>query len=263
MTDFKTNSTTNHSKQTEDKETMTKRSMDWNDILNAFNHLENANVVYSILEYLPHFQNERILLQPTNKSSIHSLIHSLPTSGCIKLYQSTSYWCISLGEQWQNKYIRIAKLSHSFIKNTEKYRDSINIGKMWALKVNTTNPKIKCVKPPSVAGFHISLGCWDKNDEQTPKCLKEGTMVSFKIKNISAFQTLRKCPQNIPGQGTNDEGLRYYPTLWVVANIEFIDFEFPTKHPPHISIACISVQLDVDKVHKFEMEQKINDKAKF
>jgi len=176
---------------------------------------------------------------------------------------STSYWCIALGQQLQNQSLHLPKLSYLFIKNTDKYHDSINVGKKWALDVNAANFKIKCVKPPSVAGFHISLGCWDKNDQQIPKCLKEGSMVSFKVKNIKSFLSLRKCPQNIPGQYTNDEGLRYYPTLWVVADIDFIDFEFPKlPHPPHISIACIAVQLDVEKVHKFEMKQKINAKYK-
>ena len=78
------------------------------------------------------------------------------------------------------------------------------------------------------------------------------------------FPSIRKLPQNIQGQYTNKDGLRYYPTLWILADIEFkyieIDgiksnFEFKTRYPPHVSLACVAVQLDVNKVQKLEQRQ--------
>ena len=84
--------------------------------------------------------------------SLDEYIRSLPTEGYIKLHSSTKYWCISLGDKWQSKSMDIAKLSYAFIKNSSEYHQSINMGKSWASMVNTENPKIQCVTPPSVAG---------------------------------------------------------------------------------------------------------------
>ena len=58
--------------------------------------------------------------------------------------------------------------------------------------------------------------------------------------------------------------MRYYPTLWILADIDFkyieidgvkSDFKFNTRYPPHISLACVAVQLDVDKVGKLEQNK--------
>ena len=77
--------------------------------------------------------------------------------------------------------------------------------------------------------------------------------------NIRIFPSIRKTPQNIEGQYTNNDGLRYYPTLWIIAGIEFIDFEYVTKYSPHISLACVAVQLNVNNVAKFEINQFDNN----
>ena len=109
-------------------------------------------------------------------------------------------------------------------------------------------------------GFHISLGKHE-NDEQRPKLLIEQSKVSFEITNIRLFPSIRKLPQNIEGQYTNNNGMRYYPTLWILADIKFgyieidgikTDFKFNTRYPPHISLACVAVQLNVERVGKLE-----------
>eukprot|EP01083_Nonionella_stella_P016313 45567_1 len=187
---------------------------------------------------------------PVHPNTIDSLIRSLPSCGSLKHYPLTSYWCISLGDSWQNQSPNIVKLSHLFIKHRTEYNQSIHKGKHWASMVDTANPTISCVTPPSVAGFHISLGSTTQNAN---RCLSEGELVSFRIKTIKTILTLRKGPQNIEGQFTNDEGWRFYPTLWIIADIEFIDFEFATGYPPHISLACVAVQLNVDKVAQLEL----------
>ena len=84
--------------------------------------------------------------------------------------------------------------------------------------------------------------------------------MSFDITNITAFLSARKTPQNLPGQRTGADGMRFYPTLWVLANVNFVDFEVATKYPPHISLACVAAQLDVDKVSRFEMAAQKEDK---
>lgn len=85
--------------------------------------------------------------------------------------------------------------------------------------------------------------------------------MSFSIKNVRSFPSIRKLPQNIQGQYTNNDGMRYYPTLWILADIDFkyiemndvkSDFKFNTRYPPHISLACVAVQLDVNKVGQLE-----------
>eukprot|EP01084_Bolivina_argentea_P080923 146546_1 len=246
------------------------------DITLAMKHIKDKNNINDIIKYItrnpksnnnePQFNNtytpfmDNKLPKNTDETNIiyniDSLINSLPTSGAIKYHHSTSYWCIALPEKWQNESVNIAKLSSLFIKRTHnsEYNKSINICKSWANMINTNNktPNIKCVTPPSVAGLHISLGSYKdigKNDR--PKNLIEGVNVSFKIKNIRIFPSIRKIPQNIEGQSTNN-GLRYYPTLWVIADIDFTDFKFKTRYPPHISLACIAVQLNVNQVAKFE-----------
>lgn len=98
------------------------------------------------------------------------------------------------------------------------------------------------------------MGVWKKTDDKIPKCLIEKSVVQFNIVNVRAFPSVRKSPQNIPGQYTNNKGLRYYPTLWILADIEFVNFKFATRYPPHISLSCIAVQLNVNKVEKLEKE---------
>ena len=88
-----------------------------------------------------------------NQPSLDQYVRSLPSEGYIKLYASTKYWCICLGDEWQSKSLDIAKLSYNFIKNTSEYHESMDMGKSWASMVNTPNPKIQCVTPPSVAGI--------------------------------------------------------------------------------------------------------------
>ena len=79
------------------------------------------------------------------------------------------------------------------------------------------------------------------------------------------FPSIRKLPQNIQGQYTNKDGLRYYPTLWILADIDFkyieidgikSDFEFKTRYPPHVSLACVAVQLSQSscKIAKRQMQ---------
>jgi hypothetical protein len=67
---------------------------------------------------------------------------------------------------------------------------------------------------------------------------------------------MRPKPRNLPGQFTDADGMRFYPTLWVLAQVEFINFDAPTKDPPHISLACVAVHLEEDKVDEFEKESQ-------
>ena len=69
---------------------------------------------------------------------------------------------------------------------------------------------------------------------------------------------MRTIPMNLPGQYTDDDGLRFYPTLWVLAQVDFIDFDAPTEYPPHISLACVAVELEEDRVGAFEAEREAN-----
>ena len=117
-----------------------------------------------------------------------------------------------------------------------------------------------CFDDAFTTGLHISLGTWSDDDEERPACLREGASVSFNIANITAFPSARKTPQNLPGQRTDADGMRFYPTLWVLAYVNFVDFELATKYPPHISLACVAAQLDVGKVGRFEMEAQKEDK---
>lgn len=139
-----------------------------NDIINAMNHINNKNDINDVIQYITNHQN-KLSQQQTNpissinntknsksESSINSLIQSLPSSGSIKHDPSTSYWYISLGQEWKNESINISKLSHSFIKDTTYYDESIIMAKSWGSMVNTEKPNIQCVNPPSIAGTFIS-----------------------------------------------------------------------------------------------------------
>lgn len=123
-----------------------------NQINNNNNHL-NHRLLNNNDENLNQNEHNIYNNQLLNEPSIKNLISSLPTEGYIKLHSSTSYWCISLGDEWQSQSVNIANLSYSFIKNSSEYRQSINMGKSWASMVNIDNPRIKCVTPPSVAGM--------------------------------------------------------------------------------------------------------------
>ena len=72
------------------------------------------------------------------------------------------------------------------------------------------------------------------------------------------MKTFREIPMNLAGQYSKN-GMRYYPTLWIMADVQFIDLNIDTEYPPHISLACVAVQLDMDKVENLT---KNNDNDK-
>ena len=183
------------------------------------------------------------------------MILKLPNYGTIEFEEENKFWSICLGQEWCDECDSITKLSLDLIKDSEEYAESINLGKSWAKLLDDESPTIQCIKPPSLVGMHISLGRWSKTDEDIPKCLIEGKQVSFKIMgDIKTMKTFREIPTNLPGQYTKN-GMRYYPTLWILAEIQFNDFQFETKYPPHISLACVAVQLNVDKVEKLNEDK--------
>ena len=94
---------------------------------------------------------------------------------------------------------------------------------------------------------------YDISDENLPEELQIGKKVEFEIHDLISFRSIRPTPQNIPGQFTNEFNMRYYPTRWLFASISFVNFKCITRYPPHISISCIAVQLDVHQVSKFEI----------
>lgn len=98
------------------------------------------------------------------------------------------------------------------------------------------------------------MGVHDIKSRHLPNGLVVNKKVEFSIGDIISFRSIRPTPQNIPGQYTNEKNLRYYPTRWLFAEVTFIDFDFPTRYPPHISIACIAVLLNVDCVKIFQIE---------
>ena len=167
---------------------------------------------------------------------------------------------INLGKEWNDQFDVIRKLSEDLIKDTEEYKESINLGKSWAKMLNNESPLIECIKPPSMAGLHISLGRWSKSDKSIPKDFIQGKEVEFKIIEIKTMKTFREIPMNLQGQHSKN-GMRYYPTLWIMADVQFIDLNIDTEYPPHISLACVAVQLDMDKVEKLSMNDDKNDNA--
>ena len=68
---------------------------------------------------------------------------------------------------------------------------------------------------------------------------------------ITSLRTQRPTPQNICGQSTDTNGMRYYPTRWIFVNVNFVEFQFYPRYPPHISVCCVAVQLKVDDVDEF------------
>jgi len=182
-------------------------------------------------------------------------VQPLPCTGTIRSFSNTgsangSYWCIQLDDVYGQQSEDIARRCDSFLQRNhrDEYQLAQTVCRSWADLVHRSNAIIQCVNPPSLAGLHISLGTWD-NDENLPECLKEGASVSFAVKTIKVQPSMRTAPQNLPGQFTDSEGMRFYPTLWVLAQIDFIDFVSPTGvYPPHISLACVAVQLEEDEV---------------
>eukprot|EP01084_Bolivina_argentea_P080924 146549_1 len=191
----------------------------------------------------------------TQEMSDSELIKSLPTEGIITFDPTTLYWYIKLPEKWQNERQNIATLAFNYFKDNDKHLKSVELCKTWSLMINDSDPKIECVSPPSISGLHISLD-HIANDDNKPKQLIEGETVSFIINDIKLYPTTRQFPQNIDGQFTSNDGLRYYPTLWVLAEIEFKHFTYNTKYSPHISLACMAVELSVDAVDKLIIKKK-------
>merc|ERR1719203_1639424 len=119
---------------------------------------------------------------------------------------------------------------------------------------NTEEPIIDCITPPSVDGLHITL-CTSSYKKPIKLRQLQGRRVSFNIDKIKMLPTRRSRPQNISGQTIYNDGSKYYPTLWVVADVEFVDFGFECEYEPHISLACVAVKLSVDKVDKLSVRR--------
>ena len=79
----------------------------------------------------------------------------------------------------------------------------------------------------------------------------------FEITGIQTLKAHRNLPTNLPGQAILNDTDRYYPTLWIMAMVKFIDFELETMYPPHISLAAIAVQLRIDEVEKLNQNGPI------
>ena len=91
----------------------------------------------------------------------------------------------------------------------------------------------------------------DISDPDLPDCFRIGHRVEFKFNNITSLRTQRPRPQNIPGQYTDTDRMRYYPMRWIFANVDFVGFEYIPRYPAHVSICCVAVQLNVDQVDEF------------
>ena len=96
----------------------------------------------------------------------------------------------------------------------------------------------------------------DISDPDLPECFEIGHRVEFEFNNITSLRTQRPMPQNIPGQYTDTDGMRYYPMRWTFANIHFVGFEYVPRYPAHVSICCVAVQLKVEEVDEFTKNWK-------
>ena len=110
----------------------------------------------------------------------------------------------------------------------------------------------------SPTGAHITLATKDRFDRDLHKSLCIGRLVQFEFTNITSVRSFRTAPFNIPGQYTDPNGMRYYPLQWIFANVHFEDFEYATRFPPHVSIGCIGVQLNVDQVDEFTKHREVH-----
>ena len=197
------------------------------------------------------------MIIPKQKSILHNLVETLPKYGILKYDNNTDYWYISLPNEWQKIKNQFVKICAKNYLNTKWSKCAIKKAKKWTkLAKNTCNNDdnsdyryiIKWVSPPSVVGLHITIG--SSNDSNI---LKENMRIEFNIDNIIAFPSIHNIPININGQKMDNNGMRYYPVLWIFIDVIFNDKYnkiFKTKYPPHISIATISAKLPVKDVSK-------------
>jgi len=185
----------------------------------------------------------------------------LPSHGTIHYDALTRYWYIKLPPEWQRTQKKIVSVVHNSYRESPWYTESEQLCIVWNEMINTVlatadqsmsrPPVIRCVSPPSVVGLHISLTSKDISDPDLPRCLVVGRRVQFEISGLTSLRSQRPYPQNIAGQHTNADGLRFYPTRWIFVKVNFVDFEFEPRYPPHISVGCVAVQLDVNRVEEF------------
>ena len=125
---------------------------------------------------------------------------------------------------------------------------ALNLCSMRPTDLFTYSLYTDCLAP---SGPHVSLATKDISDSDLPDCFRIGHRVNFEFNGITSVRTQRPRPQNIPGQYTDTDGMRYYPTRWILANVDFVGFEYIPRYPAHVSICCIAVQLNVDQVGDF------------
>mmetsp|Transcript_4117 Transcript_4117/g.6993 ORF Transcript_4117/g.6993 Transcript_4117/m.6993 type:complete len:274 (-) Transcript_4117:35-856(-) len=193
---------------------------------------------------------------------LKEFLASLPSKGIIKFEEDTNFWSINLGEAWNGEAIssQIVSLCKPLLEGHGQHEACHNKAMLWASTLNDKDAVIECVKPPSVAGFHISLARWSKSDAQFPKDkLVEGKTVEFECGDIELFVSDRAEPVNLPGQHMDEDGFRYYPILWIKTPLTWKDFEFQTRFAPHISLAALAVRLKVDEVEQYQQDKGVKD----
>jgi len=187
------------------------------------------------------------------------LLRTLPLSGTIHLEEETNFWTLQLQDEWHLSESKILEIAQRIMNDHYQSlkEEAEELGKEWAKLLEYQEvPQFDFIRPPSVSGFHITLGRWAMDNKERPKSLVVGHNVSFELRDLIVELTFRKEPVNLPGQYTDDKGMRYYPVLWVLQRVELTDFELEFKTPPHVSIAVLAPKFKVEDVTKFQDKKK-------
>jgi len=186
-------------------------------------------------------------------------------NGTIIQEKGTDFWAIKLHESWQNISNELVEI----IKNEDVHKDVIeraaNKAMMWKdlfasqWLESLGSEAIDFFEPQNILGLHISLG--KLLPEVKPECIVEGKKINFSHRSYSTIETSWHHPLLIPGQRQVNHHkqqdaapLMHCPTQWYFLDVNFTDFNFEFKFPPHISLACYGL-----KYVREEDVKRIND----
>jgi len=182
-------------------------------------------------------------------------VNKLKAYGTLLKEEGTNFWFLHLNDSWQNSRAELLELIEKDSDGNEdeaykaSFGEALKLAESWAKEL--TNSKCGFYTPTSLVDLHISLGTFEP--ESKPKCLVEGNIVNFSIKNCSTVGSNWPVPRILPCQRKFElpgkaGKASHFATQWFMIDVVVKDFDFQFHLPPHISIGCYGVMFAAEEM---------------
>lgn len=211
---------------------------------------QNEKIEVSVREKPSQCSRKRFVI---NLPSVCEKLHSLNWTGTITHEKANKFWAIKMDQSWQDiqdELVEIVKKENvhkDFLENATSKAEGWKelLKSKWLDTLGSE--AIGFFTPTSNSGMHVTLGKFET--ETKPDCLVEGKKVSLAYRSCSTIESNGKIPVIYPGQRevyhSNQEDyapLMHCTTQWYLLDVEVMDFDFPFRWPPHITLAAYGLK---------------------